>query len=328
MFFTFLLGLTAFVIAASAAFFSVYGLVHIYTGLMIPIIIMGAALEGGKLIAASFLYRHWKQLGFAIKTYLFAAIILLMTITSLGIFGYLTASYQTDSIPLKEIETSITNDKTEKQRLLDRNDEINKEIAGLKNNIVNGRIRLQEQRKPEIDANNKRIKELDDEIAAAESKRLNTEAHVGPIIFVAKALGRQPDEAVFWFTLLIMSVFDPLAVALTLATNISAKHHKEEAKPVKDYDKIQRELKRISETSTPIPTLEPTPTPEPPESEIASESEPEPLPPAPPVTVTVTETIKETVDHTQNVEDIVKHVVSEKLDAEAKRRALLAATRK
>lgn len=345
MFFTILLGLTAIVIAASAAFFSVYGLVHIYTGAVIPIIIMGGALEAGKLIAASFLYRHWKELGYAIRAYLFGAIILLMTITSLGIFGYLTASYQQDSIPLKEIAQQIKSDNDEKTRLLARNDDINKEIANLKNNIVNGRIRLEAQRKPELDTNNARIEVLSKEIAELQSKELNTEAHVGPIIFVAKAMGRQPDEAVFWFTLLIMSVFDPLAVALTLATNISAKHGKEKKLPEKPLEKLEPKYsiedlkkehglyteKEVSEAlvaaineaadtndeveqDVPVENVVPEVTAEPQQH----------LPPPPPLVVT--ETV--VVDKTKDVQDIVKNIVGDSMNAEAKRRALLAATRK
>lgn len=221
--FKFLLAITTFIIAASAAFFSVYGLAQVFTGAMIPVIIMGSALEVGKLIAASFLYRYWNNIKFMLKSYLITAVITLMVITSTGIFGYLTAAYQKDSIPIKEITQQLEYDKNEVDRLLKRKTEIDKQIANLPNNYVNSRKQLMDSFKPELSEINAKVNTFQKQITELQSKQINTEAHIGPIIFVAKALNREPDDALFYFTLLIMCVFDPLAVALTLATNIAFK---------------------------------------------------------------------------------------------------------
>lgn len=214
-------------IAASAAFFSVFGLTSLFVGVFIPILIMGSALEAGKLIAASFLYRFWGKITFFIKAYLIASVLILMLITSVGIFGYLTAAYQRDTIPLKELTQRIETNQIELDRLTERKKEIDKQIAELPHNYVTARQNLMRTFKPELDALGPRIDELLEEISKDQSAKLATEAHVGPILFVAKVLDRDPDDAVFYFTLLIMIVFDPLAVALTLATNMAIKERSE-----------------------------------------------------------------------------------------------------
>lgn len=266
MLFILIMFLTTLSIAASAAFFSVFGLMQLFAGATIPIMIMGSALEAGKLVAASFLYRFWDKISFFIKSYLISAIFILMTITSLGIFGYLTAAYQKDSIPIKELEQKIDIAKTELERLNDRKKEIDKQIANLPNNYVNARQKLMTSFKPELNTINPRISELTISLSEMQSSKLNTEAHIGPIIFVAKILKREPDDAVFYFTLLIMLVFDPLAIVLTVATNMAIKIRKENStmplsesiqefiqesihQPVQDVDEIMENTEKNVEES-------------------------------------------------------------------------------
>lgn len=240
MFFIILLVLTTFGIAASAAFFSVLGLMQTYSAIQIPILIMGSFLEAGKLMTASALYRLWDKLGI-LKVYLFAALIGLMLMTSLGIFGYLTAGYQKDSIPMEQITQKLEADKQEVDRLIERKKEIDQQIAKLPNNFVNSRQRLMNSFKPELESINPRIESLQKEIAEYQTKKIETEAHIGPVIYVAKLFNRNPDESVFYFTLLIILIFDPLAVALTLVTNMAIKHLKEsKEQPVESIPEIEQ----------------------------------------------------------------------------------------
>jgi hypothetical protein len=227
MLFIILLAITTFCIAASAAFFSVFGMMQTYSAIAIPILIMGASLELGKLMTASVLYRMWSKLK-SLRIYLILALAGLMLMTSLGIFGYLTAGYQKDSVPMEQINQKLDIDKQEITRLIDRKKEIDAQIAKLPNNFVSSRQKLMDSFAPELKNIGPRIEELQKEIGEYQTKKIDTEAHIGPIMYVAKIFGRSPDESVFWFTLLIMSVFDPLAVALTLATNMAIKHRREE----------------------------------------------------------------------------------------------------
>jgi hypothetical protein len=231
MFFIFLMILTTLSLAASAAFFSVYGLMQTYPGIAFAILAMGASLEMGKLMLASVLYRMWPKLGLS-KIFLSAAVAVLMIVTSCGIFGYLTGSYQKDSIPVSEIAQKLTTDKDEIDRLITRKKEIDTQIAQLPTNYVASRQKLMASFDPEEKKINDRIDELQKEISDYQTKKINTEAHIGPIMYVAKTLGQDPDKAIIYFTLLIISVFDPVAVALTVMTN----------KAIKDY-KAEKELK-------------------------------------------------------------------------------------
>lgn len=218
--FAFLLGLSALMTASAAAFFSVYGLAQLYAGAKIPVIIMGIALEAGKLMGASFLYRRWKTLGLFFKTIFISMIAILMLITSLGIFGYLSSAYQTDNIVLKDNEQKIQLIESELSRLNVRKLQIDKQIAEMPATYVSAKQKLMQSFNDEYKSILNDTSRLNTEIMQLKSTSLQNEAKIGPIIFVAKAFGKDPDIAVVIFTLLLIFVFDPLALVLTIATNI------------------------------------------------------------------------------------------------------------
>ena len=235
MIFIALLILTTLSIAGSAAFFSIYGLAQIFTGSFWPVVVMASSLEAGKLVAASYVYRYRKNIGFLMKTYLVVAIIILMGITSAGIFGFLSAAYQQDILPLEQMEQRIVlleDEKIElgklKQERLDRKKQIDADIAALPNNYITGRQRLMKSYGPEIKQLKEDIatytKQLRDgtlQIQTLKSQKLEATVHTGPIVFIAKVFDREVDDATKWLILLIIFAFDPLAVVLTVGTNIA-----------------------------------------------------------------------------------------------------------
>ncbi len=233
MVFIAVLMLAATAIAVSAAFFSVYGLAHIFAGAFWSVVIMGGSLELGKLVAASYLYRYWKHTGFLLKTYLFIGIAALMLLTSTGILGYLTAGYQSDMIPLKEMEAQIALKTEEKDRHLARKAEIDKQISTLPTTYVSARERLARQFKTEQEHVTNRINQLDIEISEIKQKQIHTEAHVGPIVYLAKVFELDTDNATMYLIYIIIFAFDPMAVALTLAVNIALRVRKEEKEKLK-----------------------------------------------------------------------------------------------
>ena len=231
--------LTTLSIAGSAAFFSVYGLAQIFTGAFWPVVMMGGALEAGKLVAASFAYRYWNHIGKTIKTYLLSAIFVLMVITSVGIFGFLSAAYQKDILPLAEMEAKVeilderrTNlenlkleKKAERSRLVD---DKAKEIAQLPANYATKKKEVGDRYQVQIDKVDasilgleSQIKALFDEQQEIKITTLNQEIKTGPIVFIAEAFGRHVDDATKWLILIIIFAFDPLAVALTIGANIA-----------------------------------------------------------------------------------------------------------
>lgn len=206
-------------IASVAAFFSIYGLANIFSSAFISVIIMGIVLEIGKLVAVSVLYQYWKYFHFLLKSYLIAAIIILMAITSVGIFGYLSAAYQADSMDLVKIEQTIQlkqEDLNYKKQQLDR---IQKDIDRTPASYVTKRMELQERYKPELQQLEADIEKINKEIYDNKNKLIHTQAHIGPIIYIAKTFDKSPDDAILYIVILIMLVFDPLAIGLTICAN-------------------------------------------------------------------------------------------------------------
>ena len=220
MLFTVLLSLTTFSIAGTAAFFSVYGLANMFAGYFWSVAFMGSALEAGKLIAASYLYRYWKQTSILMRTYLLFAVFVLMVITSTGIFGYLSAGYQSDTAPLKQSQQQISLIDNELVALQTRKLEIDGQISKLNATDVIGRQRLTRMFDQEIRSINKWIPDLTQQKQQLMQKNLEIEAHVGPIVYIAGAFGLSTDDAIKYIILLLIAVFDPLAIILTICLNV------------------------------------------------------------------------------------------------------------
>lgn len=235
MFFISLLALITLAIAGSAAAFSIYGLANIFAGAFWSVVIMGTALEAGKLIAASFLYRYWKRLNFLMRTYLFSAIIVLMAITSMGVFGFLSAAYQQDTLPLKETQAKIViydERKSEleqlKQERIDQRNRLDAQIDAIPGNHSTNRRKMrisQEEERKQIDEDLKYYTSEFERITKAQqelkSKVIQQEVHTGPIVYIAKSIGSEIDDATKWIVFALMLAFDPLAVVLTIGVNIA-----------------------------------------------------------------------------------------------------------
>lgn len=228
MAFIIVLIIAATAIAGAAAFFSVYGLAFTFSGTFWSVVVMGASLELGKLVAASYLYRYWEKTHLALKWYLMFGIAALMILTSTGIFGYLSSGYQTDVLPLKQAEEQVKVLDEEKARLIARKTQIDTQIAQLPQNSVRGRTQLIKGFKEEQATVTTRISELDKEILANKTKLIQTQAHIGPITYIATAFGLDSDNATKYLIYLIIFAFDPMAVALTLAVNTALKLRREE----------------------------------------------------------------------------------------------------
>ena len=256
--------LSAISISVIAAGYSIVGLSTLFAGAVVPIIAMGSALEVGKLVAASWLYNNWrnKLVPYTIKMYLTFAVIVLIFITSMGIFGFLSKAHldqvkptSSNNIKIELLDKQINQqqlviDRAEGQlALLDKALEvyIDKEYVskGLKE-----RKKQEEERTilntAITDASNK-IGELTLQKSELALEQDKIEAEVGPIKYIAELIyGEQAkdhfDKAVRWVIIVLIFVFDPLAVLLLIAANISLRSRKvekeeKENKIKKDYQK-------------------------------------------------------------------------------------------
>jgi hypothetical protein len=237
--FTALVGIVALIVAGCAAFFSVQGLATLYAARYIAVCVMAGGLELGKLVAASFLHRYWKSISWLLKLYLTVAVVILMGITSLGIYGFLTGAYQQShtKVELTDVKQEALNSK--KEFLKVEIDQLNARI-----NTLNEARKAQEKRLPElsrksaapiyedikrsseeISKNRTRVEELTKQLFETSQESINQkiegskEVDIGTLKYVAKSFGVDMDTIVKWFTLGIVFVFDPLAVALVLAYN-------------------------------------------------------------------------------------------------------------
>ena len=263
--FIIILVLTTLAIAGSAAAFSVYGLAQIFAGAFVPVVVMGASLEAGKLVAASYIYRYWKDISVLMRAYLLSAILILMVITSAGIFGFLSAAYQTDTLPLKEMESRIElygerkiEIKNLKAERIAQRSNLDAQIAAIPGTHSTNRRKMRESQKDEraqIAADLKQfgaeLLQVSNDRSEIQNNKIQQEAHIGPIIYIAKVFEKDTDDATMWMIILIIFAFDPLAVALTIATNNVMMHRTGVDKRV---EKRVRILEDNFEDVEPMPT--------------------------------------------------------------------------
>lgn len=261
----FVLGV-ALTISAVAAYYSIAGLCAIFAAAVVPIIIMGAALELGKITATVWLHKYWHRCAIQFKLYLVPAILILMLITSMGIFGYLSKAHMDQNITVGDsaAQVAILDEKikteqdniTASKRALQQMDAQVDQLLGRTdddkgaNRAVQVRKQQAKERKSlqaDITAAQKNIAQLQAERApkAAESRKI--EAEVGPIKYIAALIyGDNPDanlleRAVRWVIILLVFVFDPLALILILAAEQTIMWAREDKKKLaKDNEAIKQ----------------------------------------------------------------------------------------
>jgi hypothetical protein len=242
----FLLFLTAIVLSGIAAYYSIIGLIAIFSAAIVPVAVMGTSLEVAKLVVASWLYRFWDKIPILMRTYFTSALIILMLITSMGIFGFLSKAHLDQAVPAGEIaaKLSIIDEKikTSKENIdvnrkaLKQLDEAVDQIMGRSTTETGAErsVQIRRQQGPErkrliaeIEAEQKKISQLNEERSpiAAEVRKVETE--VGPLKYIAALIyGDNPDEntlekAVRWLIIILIFVFDPLAVLMLIAANLT-----------------------------------------------------------------------------------------------------------
>ena len=229
------LGIAAFLIAGSAGFFSVFGLSKLFSGAAFSVVIMAGSLEFGKLVTAAFLYRYWDKVSFLQKVYLTIATLVLILITSAGIYGYLSNAYQgatvgfeKQSTKLLALEERLDNLAEDKKFL---KEDLEFQLSELPDNYRTAKRKLREDYNPRIQKVNGEVLDLKSQISDLELQLIDTGVDVGPAIYLAKVFKSDVDTVVSFFMLVLIFVFDPLAVMLVIAFN-QALILKEEESPV------------------------------------------------------------------------------------------------
>ena len=254
-----LLLLTGLIISAVAIYYSVVGLTAIFSAAVIPIIIMGSALEVGKLVCASWLKANWERAPRFMKYYMITAVMVLMLITSMGIFGFLSKAHNDQNLVSGDVQSKIAiydeKIKTARDNIdanrkaLKQMDEAVDQVMGRSQDekgadkavaIRRGQQKERARLQAEITAEQKTISQISEERAPIAAEVRKVEAEVGPIKYIAKFLYGEHgadenmlEKAVTWIIVLIVVVFDPLAVIMLLAAQMTFGWKREDQEPVK-----------------------------------------------------------------------------------------------
>ena len=262
--------LTAIGISAVAAYYSIVGLMAIFSASAMSIAIMGVVLEIGKLITASWLYQNWKRVPFILKSYLTVAVVVLMFITSMGIFGYLSKAHIDQGKGVAEIYIKVerVDNRIETQR--NRIARYEKQLTNLDTALnryldlgaVSKGLAKREEQEPErrelvslINESQEKIDDLLTERAEYQSQINSFEVEIGPIKYISaiiygdKALD-YIDTAVRAVILTLVFVFDPLAVLLLISANMSMRDYNEQKRKILNRRKKELEEENKGKVQT------------------------------------------------------------------------------
>jgi hypothetical protein len=269
-------------LAAFSGYYSVFGISKLFAGGSWSIIGMAAMLEFSKLVVVTFLHDHFKTLKLAFKAYLLSSAIVLMAITSIGVYGYLTNSYQETAKVIYKTQNEITLLDQKKKLFEDQKIQIDKAVEEKINRLKSlDQVRVSQQNAyteqlsknkgtwslskniSSIDKSSETINNdistltqksfaLSDSIAAIEQTKLtlNNEtfsSELGPLLYLSRITGVPMDVVVNWFILILVVVFDPLAVSLVVAAN-HLKHKEKQQQTLDELSQVGQEI----ETDPPL----------------------------------------------------------------------------
>ena len=287
----YLVVISALSVSLSAAFYSVTGLGKMFSGASMQVMIMMSSLEIAKLVLASLLYQYWGKLNRALKTYYFIALFVLMSITSAGIYGYLSSAYSETLNKVENIDkqvkvletkremfqTQLNDARSEKERL---NQNIAELTKGVSNNFVQSKDRNGNIITTTSAANRKVYEEqlkssqkrrddillvetsLNDSITKIDLKKLDLETNtdiageIGPLKYISKLTGKSMYEFINWFIIALMLVFDPLAVSLVVGANVIFRDKNKEKEKLRLSEEIDQKVIEFEKRKEEIKDLE------------------------------------------------------------------------
>ena len=256
-FFPFIIAFSALSVSASAAFYSVYGLSKLFAGAQFEVIIMAGSLEVAKLVTASLLYQHWNTLNKLLRTYLTVATVVLVLITSMGIYGFLSAAYQDTyrQLTIKDNQTAFLVQKKDYYELdVNRYDKELERISnnistlsnarsqqiqvrdtsvagGVRTTISTAELRLAQSRIASEEENRKAVQGRREVAADSLQKyqlqilelenNFDVAGELGPLEYLSGLTGTPMDKIINILLLIIIFVFDPLAISLVVAANFA-----------------------------------------------------------------------------------------------------------
>ena len=242
--FPYIIALSALSVSASAAFYSVFGLSHLFAGASTQVIIMAGALEAAKLVVASLLYQYWDTINKFLRIYFMLAVFILMVITSGGIYGYLSGAYAETSTQSDFLDKQVAIIDQKRTRFEEQRIELKKSIQNWSEALANpttiqyvdketGQLvtttssRQRRLLEGQLKDANVRYNAVTDSIAHLDITILDAQINndsareLGPLMYIATLTNQPMDKIINWFMMLIIFVFDPLAIAMVVAANMA-----------------------------------------------------------------------------------------------------------
>jgi hypothetical protein len=282
--FPFIIALSALSVSASAAFYSVTGLSKLFAGAATAVLIMATSLEVSKLVIASLLYQYWKSLNKLLRVYLTVAASVLVLITSAGIYGFLSGAYQETASKSGILDKEVELIELKKNRFVENREyfilekkELDESITSLRDGLANNRIQYRDSETGQIitttssstrrslenqletaissrDEISQKIETATDSITSLEVQILDLESNtdlaseLGPLKYISELTGTPMDKVINILMLVIIFVFDPLAISLVIASNFAFEKLSLENKEIKrlEEEKKRRELEEKS----------------------------------------------------------------------------------
>ncbi len=241
--------LSAVAVSALGAAFSVVGLGALFSGAMVAVWAMAGSLEFAKFVLAAYLHQRWKDLNLIFKSYLVFAVVVLSLITSMGIFGFLSDAYQSSSHEIEEVNIKITNLRSQQKLNETEIARLNKAIDEIPDSRVSKKIKARAESEPRISALTKESEEIDRKIGVANLQLHEIKKKIGPLVYIARAMNKDIDTVVTYLILVFVSVFDPLAICLVIATS--------EAIEARRRYKLNPPKQEVAPAAPPVPVVSP-----------------------------------------------------------------------
>ena len=239
-----MIALSALSVSLSAAFYSVVGLSKLFAGASLQVMIMAGSLEAAKLVIASLLYQYWTDINKFLRAYLVIATLVLITITSGGIYGFLSGAYQETATQSEFLDKEVAIIERKKQRDETQSVQVRETITTTTTALSNpamiqyidretGQLitttssRVRNMLKSELKESKAQLAAVTDSITKLDltilSQQIDNESarELGPLKYMAQLTGQGMDKIVNWFMILIIFVFDPLAIAMVVAANVA-----------------------------------------------------------------------------------------------------------
>lgn len=262
----YIIALSALSVSASAAFYSVYGLSQLFAGASTEVMIMAGSLEFAKLVVASLLYQYWKDINSLLKTYLSIAVVILILITSGGIYGFLSGAYQETATQSEFLERKVNVIELKQNRFIEQRDDLKITIKELTTALANptqiqyvdkesGQLvtttssRQRKLLESQLSESKIKYNQVTDSIASLDIKILDQQIgnesarELGPLKYMAQLTNKPMETIVNWFMIFIIFVFDPLAIAMVIAANMAFNFSKKDTSDI--YINNKRKTKAV-----------------------------------------------------------------------------------